>query len=159
MKKVLLTLLGVIVVVGLLGGAGFAGYRIGFNQGARAAASRQAAAQLPSQNKNANPNGGQLPQPFNKGFGFQNMPGRFFGNGMMNRGFNRGFGPGGFGMMSRGRGFGFFGPFQFLFRIAVFAFVIWVIYMLFKGSGWTLTRQPAQQAVKAEPQASEPKTE
>jgi hypothetical protein len=156
MKKVLLTLLGVIVVVGLLGGAGFIGYRTGFNQGTRAFAARQAAAaQLPPQNKNVNPNG-QPPQNFNRGFGFQNMPGRNFGNGM-NRSFNRGFGM----MMNGGRGFGggFFGPFQFLFRIAVFAFIIWVIYMLFKGGGWTLTRQPAQQAVKAEPQAPEPKTE
>ena len=156
MKKVLLTLLGIIVVAGLLGGAGFAGYRIGFNQGARAAASRQAAAQLPPQNKSVTPNGQPL-QNFNKGFGFQNMPGRNFGNGMMNRGF--GFGPGGFGVMNRGRGFGFFGLFQFLFRIVVFAFIIWVVYMLFKGSGWTLTRPPVQQAAKVEPQASEPKTE
>ena len=156
MKKVLLTLLGIIVVVGLLGGAGFVGYRIGFNQGARFLANRTTA-QLPSQNKNVNPNG-KPDQNFNKGFGFQNMPGRNFGNGF-ERGFNRGMGPGGFGMMmGRGRGFGFFGPFQFIFRIAVFAFIIWVIYMAFKGGGWTLTRQPAQ-VTKVEPQATESKTE
>ena len=157
MKKVLLTLLGIIVVVGILGGAGFVGYRTGFNQGTHIAVSRQTA-QLPSQNKNLNPNGKSEPNS-NREFGFQNMPGRNFGNGREHD-LTRGMGPGGFGMMQRGRGFGFFGPFQFLFRIAIFAILIWVIYMLFKGSGWTLTRQPeAVQTSKVEPQESEAKSE
>jgi len=154
MKKVLLTLLGIIVVIGLLGGVGFVGYRTGFNQGTHFAAARPAA-QQPPQNKSPNPNG-KPEQNFNKGFGFQNMPGRNFGNGR-ERGFNRGMGPGGFGMMSRGRGFGFFGPFQFLFRAAIFVFIIWIVYMLFKRSGWMLTRQPA--VAKVEPQVTESKNE
>ena len=148
MKKVLLTLLGIIVVVGLLGGAGFIGYRMGLNQGARVASNRTA--QLPPQNKGFDPC--NMPN-FDRNFGLQGMPGRNFGNGM-NRGFDRGF-----GMMGRGRGFGFFGPFQFLFRLAVLALIIWVIYMLFKGSGWKLTRQQPAQVAKVEPQETEPKTE
>ena len=36
MKKILLTLLAVIVVVGALAGAGFVGYRIGYTNGATA---------------------------------------------------------------------------------------------------------------------------
>ena len=35
MKKVLLTLLALILVMGLLAGAGFAGYRVGYDQGSR----------------------------------------------------------------------------------------------------------------------------
>lgn len=133
MKKVLLTLLSIIVVVGVLAGAGFAGYRIGYNQGARAVSVTKGTVQLP-------------PRNFNHNFGPQNMPMmRNFGNGF-ERGFNRGMGPGGFGMMGRGRGFGFFGPLQFLVHVAVWVLVIWLIYMAIKGSGWRLTRQPAQSA-------------
>ena len=36
MKKVLLTLLTLILVISVLAGAGFAGYRVGYDQGARA---------------------------------------------------------------------------------------------------------------------------
>ena len=146
MKKVLLTLLGIIVVLGVLAGAGFVGYRIGYRQAtARAITVTKGTAQLP-------------PQNFNRNLGPQNMPMmRNFGNGF-ERGFNRGMGPGGFGMMSRGRGFGFFGPLQFLLHVAIWALVIWAIYIVIKGSGWRLTRQPAQSA-KVETPAVEPKSE
>ena len=128
MRKVLFTLLGIMVVVGVLAGAGFAGYRIGYMQGAR-----------------ANAKGNTQVLPPNKGFDPRGMPMRNFGNDF-ERGFNRGFGPRGFGMMERGmggRGFGFFSPFFLLIRVGFWAFIIWLVYKVIKGSGWTLTRQVA----------------
>jgi hypothetical protein len=123
MKKVLLTLLGIIVAVGLLATAGFAGYRLGFAQGARITV-----------NANSNAPRPQEPQvrPFN-GFGPRGMPFHNFGFG---RGIRRGFGMGGFPMM----GFGFFGPLMFLGRILILGLVIWFIYWLFTRSGWHLVR-------------------
>ena len=55
------------------------------------------------------------------------------------RGFSRGFGPGGFGM--RG-GMGFFAPLMFLGRILFWGLVIWFAYWLFTKSGWKLSRTP-----------------
>ena len=37
MKRILLTLLSIVLVIGVLAGTGFAGYQIGFRQGARTA--------------------------------------------------------------------------------------------------------------------------
>ena len=146
MKKVLLTLLGIIVVAGILAGAGFVGYRMGYNRSAVAVSNR--AAQLPQQNKDFNQRGMPMMRGFGNDFG---MPMHNFGNG-----FERGFGPGGFGMMNRGRGgFGLFGS---LLHLAVLALIIWVAYKLFKGSGWTLTRQTAP-AAKVEAPEVESKTE
>jgi len=128
MKKVLLTLLGIIVVVGILAGAGFAGYRIGYMQGAR-----------------VNTKSTTQVLPPNKGFDPRGMPMHNFGNDL-ERGFNQGFGPRGFGMMERGmggRGFGLFSPFFLLIRVGFWALLIWLIYKVIKGSGWTLTRQVA----------------
>ena len=161
MKKVLLTLLGIILVVGILAGAGFVGYRIGYKQGAaRTISSLKGTAKLPQQNNGVNPQGQPMMRNFGNGFGPQGMPMmRNFGNGF-ERGFNRGFGPGGFGMMGRDQGFGFFGPLQFLVHVALWALVIWVIYMVIKGSGWklSLTRQPTQ-TVKTETQDAELKND
>jgi hypothetical protein len=151
MKKVLLTLLGIIVVAGVLAGAGLVGYRMGYNHGALAVSNKTA--QLPQPNKDFDLRGMPMMRGFDNGFGLRGMPMHSFG------GFHRGFGPGGFGMMGRGWGFGFFGLFGFLLRIAVFALIIWVIYKLFKSSGWTLTRQPAAQAAKIETPETEPKNE
>ncbi len=159
MKKVLLTLLGIIVVLGVLAGAGFVGYRIGYKQAAaRAITVTKGTAQLPLPNKGVNPNGMPF-QNFNRDLGPQNMPMmRNFGKGF-ERGFIRGMGPDGFGMMmGRGRGFGFFGPLQFLLHVGVWVLVIWLIYMVIKGSGWRLTHEPAQSA-KVETPAVEPKSE
>ena len=131
MKKVLLTLLGIIVVVGILAGAGFAGYRIGYNHGATASADGTVT------------------------FTPRLMPMHNFDKGN-ERGFNHGFGPGGLGMMGRGmRGGGIFS----LLHIAVLGILIWFAYKLIKGSGWklSLTRHAAE-APKAEPAAAE-KTE
>jgi hypothetical protein len=145
MKKVLLTLLGIIVVVGILAGAGFTGYRIGYNHGATASVDGTVTFTprlMPMHN-------------FVQGFDPHNMPMHNFGKGN-ERGFNHGFGPGGFGMMGRGmRGGGIFS----LLHIAVLGILIWFAYKLIKGSGWklSLTRHAAE-APKAEPSAAE-KTE
>lgn len=131
MKKVLLTLLGIIVVAGILAGAGFAGYRMGYMRGA--AATGNSAIQM---------------FPHGKDFGLQGMPMHNFGRGV-ERGFNNIPGHPGFGMMDRdmhGRGFGFIPPFFFIVRIGFWVFVIWLIYKVIKGSGWqlSLTRQTAE---------------
>ena len=126
MKKVLLTLLGIVLVVGVLAGAGFAGYRIGYRRGAT-----------------ANNNGTAKVIPQDKDFAPRGMPMHDFGNNF-ERGFNRGFGPGDFGMMGRGRGFGFFSPFFLLARVVFWALIIWLVYKAIKGSGWTITRQTTE---------------
>ena len=157
MKKVFLTLLGIIVVLGLLAGAGFVGYRTGYNQAAHAFSVKKGTAQLPPQTQGAAPRG--MPgQNFGYGFGPQNMPMmRNFGNGFEG-GFNRGMGPGGFGMMGRSHGFNFLAPLSMLVHLAFWIFVIWLIYLAIKGSGWKLIRQPTQSA-KIETPAVEPKSE
>ena len=144
MKKVLLTLLGIILVAGVLAGAGFAGYRIGYNQGALA--STDGTVQL---------------APLGKGFGMHGMPMRNFNQGFDERRFNQRIGPGDFGMMGRGGGmrFDFFSPFHFIIRLAVFGLIIWLAYKLFTGNGWklSLTRQTVENP-KVEPAPTE-KTE
>src|SRR5512142_2259374 len=115
MKRVLLSLLAVVLIVGLLGAAGFAGYQFGFRQGALTTS--KANTQVAPFSGNNGPRGFQ-----NRNFGF---------------GFGRQFGPRGFGMMRPGgmMGFGFFGPLMFLLRIAFWVLVIWAIYMLVTRSG------------------------
>lgn len=136
MKKVLLTLLGIIVVAGILAGAGFAGYRMGYMHGAQASADGTVTF-VPR----------QMPMhSFDQGIAPQNMPMHNFGKGN-DRGFNRGFGPGGFGMQGRGMHGGRFGFFS-LFHLAVWGVVIWLAYKWFKNSGWTLTRQAVQNTNK-----------
>jgi hypothetical protein len=122
MKKVLLTLLTVVLVLGLFAAAGYAGYRFGFMRGAQMTA-------------NGNPSGPQV-RPFDN-FDRPRMPMHDFGDDF-GRGIRRGFGMRGFPMM--GMGFGFFSPLMFLGRIVVFALIIWFIYWLFTRSGWRLTR-------------------
>src|SRR4026208_1152078 len=97
MKRVLLTLLAVVVALGLVAAVGFTGYRLGYAQGARVAAGGD----------ELRPRVG----PFNE-FGPNRMPMREFG---FDRGFHRGFGMRGF----PGMGFGFFSPLMLLGRIAV----------------------------------------
>lgn len=123
MKKVLLTLLAVVLILGALGAAGMAGYRYGYYQGALSTSD----ADTPS---------------FVPGFGYgpQRMPMHPFGF-ARGYGFDRDFGPGGFHMMDPGGwGFGFFSPLLFLVRLAFWGLVIWAIYMLVTRSGWRLTR-------------------
>lgn len=127
MKKVLLTLLAAILVIGVLAGAGFAGYRIGFDQGARASANGNT--QSAARPENIGPDGPNFGRDFE-------------------RGFNRGFPHEGFQMMHRGRGFGIFPPIMFLGRIAMWALIIWLVYWLFTRTGLrlSLTKQPVQNA-------------
>jgi hypothetical protein len=128
MKKVLLSLLVVVLVAASLGAVGFAGYRFGFAQGVQSASDID-------------------PQLMMPGFAFgpNRMP-------MPDNWFDRNSGPGrdferGFDMRPGGRmGFGLFGPVLFLLQLAFWVFVIWAIYTLVIRSGWRLTRttQPSE---------------
>ena len=120
MRKVLLSFIAAVLVIGLFAAVGYTAYRVGYNQGAQATA------------------GGDAPlfRQF-EDFGLRGMPMHNFGRDI-ERGFNRGFGPDGF----PGMGFGFFSPILFLGRIAVLGLVLWFIYWLFTRSGWRLTRTP-----------------
>ncbi len=133
MKKFLLGLLTVVVILAALGAAGFTGYRYGFNHGALTSSNGDARQVVP-------------------GFGFdpQHMPMHNFGNDEFNRRFSGG--PG-FNMMHRGgMGFGFFGPFMFLVRIAFWGLVIWALYTLVVRSGWRLTKTaPTSTVVETAP--------
>ena len=122
MKRVLLTLLTVVVVLGLFAAAGFAGYRFGYMRGAQISANGGA------------PN--QQLRPFDH-FDRGGMPMPRFGDNF-GRGFHRGFGFGGGPML--GMGFGIFSLFGLLMRLAIFALILWFIYWLFTRSGWRLTR-------------------
>ena len=128
MKKTLLVIGIIILALGALAGAGFAGFKFGYMRGATASQGT-----------------------FNTTFDYHHP--MFGAGGMMpadgfhqnNRGFHQGFGPGGIPRMERGRGFDFFGPISFLIRIAVLGLILWLTYRFFKGNGWqlSLTRQPA----------------
>jgi len=115
MKKVLLTILAVIVIVGALAGVGFAGYRIGYVQGAAANGNAPFFARPDRMNPN-------MPG-FRRDFGMWRQP---YHTPMMGRG---------------GFGFSLFTPFRFLWNIAVLALIIWFVYWLFTQSGWRITRQ------------------
>ena len=138
MKKILLSLLVIVLILGALGAVGFAGYQFGYRQAATST---------------TNGNAPVAPRDRNFNFGPGGMP-------MHDFGFHHGFGPRGFGMMNRGMGFGFFSPLMFLLRIAFWALVIWVAYMLFTRSGWRLTRQstetPPAPAAPSEPHDDQP---
>ena len=132
MKRVLLSLLAVVVVLGLIAAVGFTGYRFGYAQGARVTV-----------------NGDEVrPRigPFDE-LGPNRMPMREFG---FQRGFQREFG------MRRfpGMGFGFFSLWTWLWRLTVLALIIWFAYWLFTRSGWRLTR--TAQTTEPEPQPVEP---
>ena len=116
MKRVVLSLLAIIVILGALGAAGFAVYQYGYRQGALVSSGGNA--QLPPGHPNVGPFG--MPRD---GFGFRH-----------------GFGHG-FGMMPRGMGFGILSPLFFLLRLAFWALVLWALYMLITRSGWRLTRE------------------
>ena len=139
MKKVLLTLLAMTLVIGVLAGAGFAGYRVGYDQGARASGNDN----TPSMGRPENPGRDRMPM-FNFG-----------------RDSNRGFPHGDFRIMPHSRGFGVFSPLMFLAHIAIWVLVIGLVYLLFTRSGWRLsrTKQPIQDSpatieAEAKPQDS-----
>ncbi len=124
MKKVLLSLLAVIVVFGLFAAAGYAGYRMGYVQGVQSKTTANGAPSNPALRPFGN---------FNFGFGMRQMPMRRFHDG---RGLRRGGAP----LV----GFGFFPLIVSLARALVlallFVLVIGFIYWLFTRGGWHLTR-------------------
>jgi len=127
MKKVILSIIGAVLVIGLFAGAGFAGYRIGYSRGVQASANGDA------------PLFGRFER-----FGPERMPMPNFGRDF-ERGFDRGF-PQRFHMMQRGRGFGMFSPLIFLAQLTIWALLIGLVYVLFTRSGLrlSLTKQPVQ---------------
>ena len=141
MKKAILIILGAALVIGVLAGAGFAGYRVGYNQGVRVSA-----------------NG--APQPLDRfePFGKDRVPPRNFRQ--FQRGLGNGFGPGRF-PMGRRMGFGFFGPLMFIGRIVIWGIILWFIFWLFTKSGWQLTRasQPVSASKESAAATESPKTE
>ena len=137
MKKILLTLLVVILALGLFAAVGYTGYRLGYAQGVQTAAT------------------GDTAQPGLRPFddfgrrGIPNLGDRF------ERDFHRGVGPGGFPM----RGFGFFSPLRFLVQVAVLALLVGFVYWLFTRSGWRLTRTAQTTGTPPPPVETEVKEE
>lgn len=117
MKKVLLTLLSVIVILGALAGAGFAGYRVGYNQGAVASGNAPAIGRFQQMDPHEMPM-----QRFGNDFGPRSQ--QFHGPMMMERG-----------------GFRSFSPFHFIWNIIVLGLVIWFVYWLISKSGWQISRK------------------
>ena len=128
MKKVLLTLLTVIVVLGVVAAAGLTGYRFGYVQGVQTTARGDAPALRPFDD--INPRG---------------MPMHPFG---FDREFRRGFGMRGF----PGMGFGFFSIFRLLVPLAFLGLIVWFVYLLFSRSGWQLTRTVPTVAPEGSPE-------
>ena len=124
MKRILLSLLAILVVLGLFSAVGYAGYRIGYAQGIQSTANGDST------------RSDRALRPFDE-FHRREMPG--FG---MDRRFERDFefGPGRGPMM----GFGFFYLLRWLMPIAVLALIVLFIYWLFARSGWRLTRQTTE---------------
>jgi len=116
MKKVLLTLLAVIVILGALAGAGYAGYRIGYSQGSTASGNTP----FLGRGERINPH---LMPGIDRDFGFRMQPYR---SPMMGRGIF---------------GFTMFSPLRILWNIAILVLIIWFVYWLFTKSGWRITRQ------------------
>ena len=131
MRKILLTLFMIVLALGIIGAAGFTGYRFGYTQGVQATSNGDVVRPGLRPFHDISPHG---------------MPMQGFG---MDRNFHRGFGMGGFPMMM----FGFFSPLRFLMQIAFLAVVLWFSYWLFTRSGWRLTR--TAQTVETRPNATE----
>jgi hypothetical protein len=139
MRRILLSLLAVVVISGLFTAVGYAGYRFGYAHGAQSAQSTA--------------NGDDIPRPGLRpfdNFGSRGLPDRSFG---FDREFRRGFGIRGFPMM----GFGFFSLFRFLVQIAVLGLIVWFVYWLFTHSGYRITRTVQTTAPQAPPTDTEAK--
>lgn len=125
MKKVLLSLLAVIVVIGALVGAGSMGYRIGYNNGTTGSGDGPAFGRFSHMNPYQMPMhnfGNDLDKGFGQGFRFNQHP-------MMR--------PGGF----NGMGYDYYSPFSSLIHIGILGLLIWLAYWLFTKSGWQITRK------------------
>jgi hypothetical protein len=124
MKRVLLTLLVTVLLLGSFAAVGYTGYRFGYTQGVQVAAIGE----------------DERPafRPFDE-FGPRRMPMHPRSGPMDNFGFGRDVPRGfrGFPMM----GFGFFSPLMWIGRLAVLALIVWFVYWLFTRSGWQLTRR------------------
>lgn len=129
MKKFLLTLLAVIVVVGALAGVGFAGYRMGYTQGAGSPGNAPFFGRFERMHPNFAPK-------FDREFGYRVQP---YHSPMMGRGFF---------------GINIFSPLRILWNIAILALIVWFVAWLFTKSGWRIVRQNG-----TEPTASPEKTE
>ncbi len=122
MRRIVLSLLAVVVIIVLFAAVGYAGYRYGYAQGA--------------QDAPFTANGDDIPRPGLRpfdDFGPRGIPDRNFG---FDREFQRGFRMRGFPMM----GFGFFSLFRVLVQIAVLGLIVWFAYWLFTRSGYQITR-------------------
>lgn len=118
MKKVLLSLLVIVIVLGLLGAASYAGYRYGLTQG-------MAAASIGMNDRSVGPQLGMSPR---------GMP-------MHEVGFQRGFDRDGFGLIGRGAfGFSLFPLFGLLVWLLLLGLIGVGIYWLVIRSGLRLTR-------------------
>ena len=148
MKRFLLLRLVIFVIAVALAGAGFAGYRIGYQRGTLAAS-----------------NGNVTIAPFARGndFHWERMPMDELHRGL-DRNFRSGprFGPGGFGMRFHDRGFGFFSPFRFLVQVAILGLIVWLVYKLLTGWRLSCTRATVESPrvepvppVESEPKANE----
>src|SRR5688572_28683520 len=128
MKKVILSIIGVVLIIGLFAGAGFAGYRIGYTRGVQASTNGDA----------------PLFSRFER-FGPQKMPMPSFGKDF-DRGFDHDFPRGRFPIMQRGHGSGILYPLMLLSHLALWVLVIGLICVLFTRSGLrlSLTKQPVQ---------------
>jgi hypothetical protein len=134
MKRILLTLLAVVVVIGLFAAVGYAGYRFGFSQGAETVAE------------------GGVTRPGLRPFD------EFSRRGLIPRHdfeFARGFPrmPGGGSFMMLGLGF-----LRLLVPMTVLTLVVLFAYWLFTRSGWRLTRTtPLAEAPPPPPAETAPK--
>jgi hypothetical protein len=116
MKKVLLTILVLIVVVGALAAVGVVSYRAGYINGASGSGNVPAWGQFQRMNPN------QMPMHrFDNNFGPWDQPNHIR-------------------MMRGGFGFGFFPIFHFVWNLAVLGLIVWFFYWLFTKSGWRITR-------------------
>ena len=133
MKRILLTLLALVVVIGMFSAVGYAGYRLGLSESVEISADSDASRLHPF--ANFGPRG---PRMHEFGFG---------------REIHRGFA----GLP--GLGLGFFFLFRLLFWLAALALVVWLISWLFTRSGWRLVRETNVPVERTEPEPPKPENE
>ncbi|MCK6539508.1 MAG: hypothetical protein L6Q26_05570 [Anaerolineales bacterium] len=122
MKKILLTLIAAVVILGGLAGAGYAGYRIGFAQGAISSGN----APFIGRSERMSPRYMPMMPNFDRDFGLRVQPYRTptMGRGVF--------------------GFSWFTLIRLLWIIAVVTLIVWFVYWLFARSGWRITRQAGE---------------
>ena len=135
MRRFLLTLLGIVLIAGVLAGAGFVGYRLGYQQGTQATSNGDVT----------------LVPRLGRGddFGWQRMPMPRFRD-RMGPGIRMWMRPGDFDMMPGLGGFGIFRLLGLLVQLAIVGFIIWLAYKLLTGWRLSLTPRAAPQATRVE---------